>query len=100
VQHLVHRQQCRQTHDPLEEKLVGAGVPGEGTHIGISHLTVHRFNIVLPVGDVKDPITNGTVQSCNQGLCIEKERHQWGGQVATIRFMQRLITARMNINPP
>jgi hypothetical protein len=75
VQHLVHRQWCRQVHDHHREHLVGAGVPGEGTHFKDNHITVHRFNLVLPVGGAKDPITSATAQSYNQGSCIEKERH-------------------------
>jgi hypothetical protein len=58
VQHLVHRQQRRQVHDHLKEKLVGAGVPGEGTRFKDSRRTVHRFNLVLPVGDMEDTITS------------------------------------------
>jgi hypothetical protein len=42
-----------------------AGVLGEGTHIRDSHIAVHRFNPVLPVGDVEDPITRVTAQSYN-----------------------------------
>jgi hypothetical protein len=79
--------------------LVGAGVPGEGTHFRDSHITVHRFNLVLPIGGEEDPITSVTAQSYNQGSCIEKERHRWGEQVAATRFTQRLIIARPNINP-
>ena len=70
----------------LEEKLVGARVLGEGTHLGISHITVHRFNLVFPVGDARDSITNGTVRSYHQGSSIEKERRQWGELVAAIIF--------------
>jgi hypothetical protein len=33
------------------------GVQGKGTHFKDSHRTVRRFNLVLPVGDVEDPIT-------------------------------------------
>jgi hypothetical protein len=80
-------------------KLVGAGVPGEGTHFRDSHITMHRFNLVLPVGGAKDPITSVTAQSYNQGSFIEKERHRWGEQVAATIFTQQLITARPNINP-
>ena len=47
---------------------------------------MRRFNLVLPVGDVEDPITSVTAQSYNQGLCIEKERHRWGEKLAAIRF--------------
>jgi hypothetical protein len=55
VQHLVHRQQCRQVHDHLKEQLVGAEVPGEGTHFKERHVTMHRFHLVLPVGGVGGP---------------------------------------------
>jgi hypothetical protein len=74
VKHLDHRQRCRQVHDHLREQLVGVGVPGEGTHFKDRHITMHRFNLVLPVGGAGDPITNVTTQSYNQGSCIEKER--------------------------
>jgi hypothetical protein len=65
VQHLVHHQRHRQVHDHLKEQLVEAGVPGEGTHFRDSHRTMRRFNLVLPVGDVEDPITSVTAQSYN-----------------------------------
>ena len=74
VQHPIHHQRRKQFHDLLREQLVGAGVPGEGTHFKDSHITVRGFNLVLPVGGVEDPITNVTTQSYNQDLCIEKER--------------------------
>jgi hypothetical protein len=35
---------------------------------------MRRFNSMLPVVDVEDPITSVTAQSYNQDLCIEKER--------------------------
>jgi hypothetical protein len=100
VTRLIHRQRCRQAHDNRKEQLVGAGVPGGGTHFKDRHITVHRFHLILPVGGARDPITSGTASSYNKGLCIEKERHQWGEQVATTKFTQRLTTARLNINPP
>jgi hypothetical protein len=99
VQHIVHRQRRRQVHDHLREQLVGVGVPGEGTHFIDNHIIVHMFNLMLPVGGAEDPITSVTTQSYNQGLCIEKERHRWGEQVAATIFMQRLIITRLNINP-
>jgi hypothetical protein len=74
VQHLVHHQRRRQFHCHLREQLVGAGVQGEGTHFRDNHITVRRFNIMLPVGGAEDPITSVTPQSYNQDLCIEKER--------------------------
>jgi hypothetical protein len=51
---------------PFQGQLVGAGVPGEGTHFRDSHRTVRRFNPVLPIGDVEDTITSMTAQSYNQ----------------------------------
>jgi hypothetical protein len=75
VHPLIHRQQSRQVHDHLREQLVGAGVLGEGTHFRGSHIMMHRFNLVLPIGGTEDPITSVTAQSYNQGSCIEKERH-------------------------
>ena len=44
----------------FREQLVGAGVPREGTHFRDSHIIVHRFNLVLPVGGAEDPITSVT----------------------------------------
>jgi hypothetical protein len=46
------------------ETRVGVGVPGEGTHFRDHHRVVHRFNLMLNVGDVEDPITSVTAQSC------------------------------------
>jgi hypothetical protein len=54
---------------------------------------------MLHVGDVEDPITSVTAQSCKQDLCIEKERPRWEEQVVATRFMQQLIITRQNINP-
>ena len=74
MQHLIHCQEHRQVHNHLREQLVGAGVPGEGTHFRDNRIIVHSFNLVLPVGDVEDPITSVTAQIYNEDLCIEKER--------------------------
>ena len=74
MQHLAHRQWCKQVHDHLKEQLVGAGVPGEGTHFRDSHIIVHMFILMLPVGGVEDLVTRVTTQSCKKDLCIEKER--------------------------
>jgi hypothetical protein len=63
VQHLIHHQQRRQVHDHLNKQLIGEGFPEEGNRIGDSHRIVRRFNLVLPVGDVEDPITSVTTQS-------------------------------------
>jgi hypothetical protein len=38
---------------------------------------MHKFNLVLPVGGVEDPITSVTAWSYNQGSCTEKERCRW-----------------------
>jgi hypothetical protein len=89
AEYLVHRQRCKQVHNHLREQRVGSRVLGEGTHFRDSHITMHRFNLVLPVGGAEDPITSVTAQSYNQGSCIEKERHRWGEQVAATRFTQR-----------
>jgi hypothetical protein len=51
-----------------------------------SHIIVHRFNLVLPVGGAEDPITSMTTQSYNQGSCIEKERPRWEEKVAATIF--------------
>jgi hypothetical protein len=99
VQHPAHHQRRRQVHNLLREHLVGARVPREGTHFRDCHRAVHRFNLVLHVGDVEDPITNMIAHSCKHDLCIEKERPRWEEQVATTRFMQQLIITRHNINP-
>jgi hypothetical protein len=64
VQHPIHHQRRRQVHDLLREQLVGAGVPGEGTHFRDRHRAVCRFHLMLHVGDVEDPITSVTSQSC------------------------------------
>ena len=74
MQHIVHHQQRRQVQDHLREQLVGVGVPGEGTHLRDSHITMCRFNPMLPVGDVEDPITSVTAQSYNEDSHIEKGR--------------------------
>ena len=86
MQHIVHRQRRRQVHDHLREQLARTGVLEEGTHFRDSHRIVCRFNPVLHVGDVEDPITSVTAQSYNQDLCIEKERPRWEEQVETTRF--------------
>ena len=54
MQLLVHHQRHRHVHDHHREQLVGVGVPGEGTHFKDRHIIVHRFNLVLPVGDARD----------------------------------------------
>ena len=88
MQHLIHHQRCRQVHDHLREKLVGAEVPGEGTHFIDSHRTMRNFNLVLLVGDVEDPITSVTAQSYNPDLCIDKERPRWEEKAIATKFMQ------------
>jgi hypothetical protein len=70
VQHLTHHQQRRQVHDLLREQQVGAGVLGEGTHFRDHQRAVHRFHLVLHVGNVEDPITSMTAQSFKEDLCI------------------------------
>ena len=52
------------------------GSKGRNSFQRQSH-NIAQVNIVLPVGGVEDPITSVTVQSYNQGLCIENERHRW-----------------------
>jgi hypothetical protein len=49
-------------------------VRGEVTHFKDHHMVVCRIHLVLLIGGVGEPITNVTVQSHNQALCIEKER--------------------------
>jgi hypothetical protein len=60
VHHPTHQQRHRQVHDLLREKQVGAGAPGEGTHLRERHRVVYMFHLVLHVGDVEDPITSVT----------------------------------------
>jgi hypothetical protein len=86
VQHPVHHQSHRQVHNHRREQLVGADVPGEGTHFRDSRRIMHKFNLVLPVGGEEDPITSVTSQIYNKDLCINKERPRWEEQVEATRF--------------
>jgi len=79
-----------------EEQQVGVGVPREGTLSKELHNIQFKVYCASLVGDAGDLITNVTALSCKLVTTIEREKHQWGGQVATFESMQKLITNRLN----
>ncbi len=79
---------------------MGAGVPGEeilSKELQNIQFEVHHASLV---GDAEDLIISEIALSFDPVTTKEREKNQWGEQIATTESMQQLTISKLNTSLP
>lgn len=79
---------------------MGAGVPGEETLSKELHNIRFKVHHASLAGDAGDLIINETALSFDPVTTKEREKNQWGEEVATTESMQQLTISKLNTSLP